>query len=218
MTVKQDRTESNYTALAAFESDTTLPDVVKTLTVTVTSLWDARNTKEYLRLYFSTFYRPSISVTGNDETLVVGAKQRVSEFIRRRQTQASPISWLFNPITAVVSYGAMPPLIGLIIGLLFKYGHWIAAVMVLLAFVAFSVYLWRTINSHSRSPQFRLVVRNESQGTVNRFITSDNVLLLLTALLVIVAVLAWLYPRTPAESSGAVTSSKPTEHDRGTKK
>jgi hypothetical protein len=209
--VEDGRNRSSYSSLAAFESDTALPDVVTSLTISVSPLdWKTQGTPDYLRLYF---YRALMTVTGNDETLVVGAKHRLSEFLRRYQTQASAIAGLIlfaGPIVLGVSI----PVSVAISALLIKSDHWTAGITVLLAFGAFSVYVWRfTFKQQRTPPPIRLIVRNPPEGDSRKnFLTTNNLLLALTALLLVVAVLSWLYPRAPVESSGGATSSTPAEH------
>jgi hypothetical protein len=200
--VKAGRADTTYHDPAELESDTKLPDVVRNLIIVVQSPWEAWRTNEQLRLYFSGDRGAAITVIGSSETVVLGAKQRLSEFLRARQTRPSKTDRLYS--NTFIRYGMYGAIIatsgvsGTLLGHSLNYQHLIAFTATLLALIVFSLYLDRLEKRAFRLRfDFSLIVRNQSQGTAKRFMTGDNLALIILALSLVVGIVAWLFPRTP---------------------
>ncbi len=182
------RSSTTYSSLSDLDVDDALPDVVRDVRVSVRSPY---GTKQELVITFSTAGYPSVTVTGTDEALVIGTKQRLVEFLRRYEARFAPIARFYGPVWRFLLFATLP---------------WIAITQLIpifvhgnlgLVFLVISLLLFLFIMRILLEKSFGLIVRERSNGGVSEF-TRTNVLIVLTIVLVALSLVAWLFPRAPA--------------------
>ncbi|MEA2783906.1 MAG: hypothetical protein QOF71_10 [Candidatus Eremiobacteraeota bacterium] len=182
------RSSTTYGSLSDLEVDDALPDVVRDMRVSVRSPYGAVHE---LTITFSTAVYPSVTVTGTDEAVVIGTKQRLVEFLRRYEARYAAVARFYDPAWKFLLFATIPLIA--ISQLITLSVHGLLAP----AFQLMFLFLFLAIVSIVLAKPFGLIVRERSKGALRELFTSSNILIVLTVVIIVLSLVAWLFPRTP---------------------
>jgi len=188
ITVQHGRTETPYRTLEAFESALErLPGELKTLTIFANTGYEE---PDRLSIWFDTSSQASLAVRGSDEGAVILQKERISTFLHSKQPRTWHIAkwlstwfWLW-PILYAIPANIIP-----------RYlwnGHRPVAVFAIGAFISIFIYLMMLGYGHG----FTLVLRPRESSVLRQFLNRERAFVV-SLLILLVGLLAWLSPRIP---------------------
>jgi hypothetical protein len=189
--VDEGRTKTRYDSLAAFETDTTLPNFIRQMTIHVASLFDKSPKLEIDFYAFSS--STSTEISGTDETLVLGQKQRLEEFVRKRKRGEGSIAKFFKSWWLPLVFYVLPA--NIIVQGMWYSKHTLASAAAAIAFILFGIYGYR----RPKAPPFELSIRAVTDPGGRRVAMSvaEISILVVGVVAIVVAILAWLYPHVP---------------------